>query len=378
MRVLVIPGYFGFGGSTPSGSNGSGVFFRDQAVALARAGHEVTLLYVHFDSARGRQLDVSFEDRVRFLFVHAARWPRLNAVHRMLLMIWAVRKAFAPGSRPDVVHAHIFHALPSAWAVARAFRIPYVVTEHSSKVRAGSLGGYWRTVARLGYARAARVMAVSHPLAESLARYTSQEVLVVPNLVRDEVFASPLCAKPRAGTFTFLSVGYCDPIKGWDLLLEAFAQLAERGYDVRLLLCGATCPDLEQSARRLGISQQVHFTGRLPAAEIPTLLGSCDCHVMPSRVETFGIASIEALACGRPVIMTDTGAASTIVALTNGLVVGVEDVEAMATAMAFMIENADAYDPAEIRRSCRSNFSASIVAATLSGVFTQVLEEGGR
>lgn len=368
MRVLVIPGYFGFGGRNASGSSGAGVFFRDQAVALARAGHDASLLYVHFDAAKGVELEVTTDDGVRCLYVHAAQLARLNSLYRMLLMIWAVRRTFVRGTLPEVVHAHVFHALPGAWAVSRAFGIPYVVTEHSSKVRQGSLNAYWRVVARLGYGRAARIIAVSEPLARSLAQYTSREVTVIPNLVRDELFDSPLEERQGGEPFTFLSIGYCDPVKGWHVLLQAFARLHTDGPPRRLVLCGAVCPELETLARKLGVSESVRFLGRVSPQEIPRILNGCDCHVMPSTTETFGIASIESLALGRPVIMTATDAAALIVNSENGFVVPTHDVEALAGAMRVMLADHDGFEPVAIRQGCREKFSGAAVTDRLTVV----------
>lgn len=373
MRILVIPGYFGFGGRNASGSSGSGVFFRDQAVALARAGHDTSLLYVHFDARKGKELEVTTDDGVRCLYVHAARLPRLNSLYRIILMIWAVRSTFTRVNLPEVVHAHVFHALPGAWAVSRAFGIPFVVTEHSSKVRQGSLKFFWRSVARLGYGRAARVIAVSQPLAQSMSRYTSQEVMVIPNLVRDEVLHMAPLQRTAGVPFTFLSIGYCDQIKGWDVLLRAFARLQEAGPSGRLVLCGAVCPELVELAASLGVMDRVTFIGKVPPAEIPWILGSCDCHVMPSRMETFGIASIEALAIGKPIIMTATDAASSIVSPANGLVVPVGDAAALAAAMAIIQKKSRDFDAERIRSDCQRTFSASSVVARLVVVYREVV-----
>jgi len=368
MKVLVIPGYYGFGGRTPSGSSGSGVFFRDQAVALARAGHDTSLIYVHFDGARGVSVEKLDDDGLRSVFIHAAPWRRLNSLRRIVLMARAFREE-SVGNRPDVIHAHIYHALPAAWALSRLFHVPYVVTEHSSKVREGSIGPCWRVIARLGYARAGAVVAVSEPLAQALSQYTRREVAVVPNLVRDEFFTAPLHARNDDEPFTFLSVGYCDRIKGWDILLHAFAGMEPTS--ARLVLCGEDCPELRDLADRLGIGDRVRFMGRTPPELIPSIMAAADCHVMASRVETFGIASIEALACGKPIIMTATDAASAILTAKNGLPAAVEDERSLTTAMEAMMARTDRFDPSEIRESCRSQFAGGAVASQLLHVFAR-------
>lgn len=369
MRILVVPGYYGFGGRTPSGSNGAGVFFRDQAVALARAGHDVNLVYVHFDADQGDRIEVTDDDGVRTIIVHAAPWPKLNLPRRVALAVRACRRVLGEAP-PEVVHGHVFLAIPTTWALARAFRVPYVLTEHSSKVRMGSVRPGWRQVASFGYARASALLAVSEALATSMSRYTSRAVQVVPNLVRDELFDAPL--RPRSdGEFTFLSVGYCDPVKGWDLLIRAFAALPG-GSSTRLVLCGGECPDLVALANELGVGERVRFTGRVPSDTVVSLLQHCDSHVMPSRVETFGIATVEALACGKPVIMTATDAASVIVGEGDGLIAPVGDVDALTQAMQLMADAAGSRNAAAIRGSAGRRFSGRAIAARLESVYTQV------
>lgn len=369
MRILVIPGYYGFGGRSTAGASGAGVFFRDQAVALARRGHHVILLFVHFDTERGAHVDEVDDEGVRCVYVHAAPWPKFNSLYRIVLMVRALRR-LEPTERPEVIHAHVFHALPAALVIACLFRLPLVVTEHSSKVRLGIVSPGWQLVARVGYPRVKRLLAVSRPLAAALGRYTRRPVDVVPNLVREPFFDLPLPAG-ASGSFTFLSIGYCDPIKGWDVLLRAFALLRQDTSAARLVLCGAVCPELVSLAERLGITDRVRFVGRVPPEEIPWIVAECDCHVMPSRTETFGIASIEALAAGRPIIMTATDAAPEIVDPHNGLIVPPDDVEALAHALRSMIADAGRYDPEQIRASCRSKFSEAAVVAQLLEVYRQ-------
>lgn len=369
VKILVVPGYYGYGGRSTSGSNGAGSFFRDQAVALARAGHDVSLVYVHFDAPGGVSAEVIVDEGVRCVFVHAKPWLKLNSLRRVWLAVRACRLVLA-GKAPDIVHAHMFHALPTAWALARRFRVPYVVTEHSSKVRSGVVRPGWSAVARVGYARAGAVLAVSQALANAMARYTRRTVQVVPNLVRDGFFDAPL--RPWApGEFTFLSVGYCDPVKGWDLLLRAFA-LVTTELQARLVLCGGDCPELVALAEQLDIADRVRFTGRVPAADVVGLMAACDCHVMPSRVETFGIASIEALACGKPVIMSATDSAALIVEPGDGLIVPVGDVSALARAMEQMVRNAASYEAFGIRKSCRKRFSEAALSMRLSTIYAEM------
>lgn len=371
MRVLVVPGYYGFGRQGGAGPGEAGLFFRDQAIALCRAGHEVWLVHVYFDSRAGTRIEVTVDSGVRCIYVHAVPWPRFNSIRQVALAIRACRVAMA-GVRPEVIHAHIFHAMPTAWALSLAYGIPYVVTEHSSKVSNGTIAPAWRLVARIGYRHATALISVSMGLAEALKQYTSRVIHVIPNVVRSEFLDVPLGVVPQRA-FTFLSVGYFDPVKGWDVLLEAFARL-DLTREVSLVLCGDDAPGLLSLIRNLGLQDRVEVLGRTKPAHVPGVMQACHCLVIPSRVETFGVVAIEALACGKPVIMTATDAATDIVRPGTGMIVPIADPDALASAMSDMVDRGSMdYDPVQLREYVRVRFSGSAVAARLLGVYEQAI-----
>lgn len=97
--------------------------------------------------------------------------------------------------------------------------------------------------------------------------------------------------------------------KGCDLLLDAFATIAPEHSDVDLVIAG---PDqeglqakLQAQAQRLGISERVHWPGLLTGDAKWGALRNCEAMVLPSHQENFGVVVAEALACGRPVLISD-------------------------------------------------------------------------
>ncbi|HLI09863.1 MAG TPA: glycosyltransferase [Ktedonobacteraceae bacterium] len=113
-----------------------------------------------------------------------------------------------------------------------------------------------------------------------------------------------------------LFVGRLDPFKGPDVLLRAAALMEEQAQVV--IVGGKLTGDQElQSLRRLAaslkISQRVHFPGARPQQELPTLYSAADVTVVPSYHESFGMAAVEALACGTPVVATRAGGLMTVV-----------------------------------------------------------------
>lgn len=102
---------------------------------------------------------------------------------------------------------------------------------------------------------------------------------------------------------------------------------------------------------------------------------SCDCFVLPSRYETFGVVYIEAMACGKPVIATACGGPDDFVTPDNGLLVPVEEVSALEHAMQHMITSSHQYDSDRIRASVQTRFSSQAVAGQLEQIYNTILGE---
>jgi len=168
---------------------------------------------------------------------------------------------------------------------------------------------------------------------------------------------------------------------GIDLLLRAASVLASRG--VRFVVAiGGVGPErdaLEALQRELGLQQQVRFIGRVPDDELPELLRAADLVVVPSRsMEGFGLSTAEGLACGTPVLATDSGASPEILGpIDPGLLVPLDAGE-----FAARIEGLLA-DPERRRRlsersveSVRSRYGWPTVVSRMDEVYGELL--GGR
>ncbi|KAB2675261.1 MAG: glycosyltransferase family 4 protein [Verrucomicrobia bacterium] len=113
------------------------------------------------------------------------------------------------------------------------------------------------------------------------------------------------------GDFLFLTVRRLDPRMGLSGLLAGFARVAKAHPHARLWLAGRGPQQeaLESEISRLGIGQAARLLGFVPEADLPGLYGAADCTLMPSLdLEGFGLATVESLACGTPVLASDAGA----------------------------------------------------------------------
>jgi 1,2-diacylglycerol 3-alpha-glucosyltransferase len=115
----------------------------------------------------------------------------------------------------------------------------------------------------------------------------------------------------------FLFVGRVDHEKCLDVLLRAISQFKRDDMQLVIAGHGAERDKLETLAQELELGERVHFAGFIPSEDLPALLNSVDIFTMPSQAELLSIASLEAMACGRPVLLANA------VALPELVTVGV-------------------------------------------------------
>lgn len=203
---------------------------------------------------------------------------------------------------PDVVHAHLFHA--SALVASLPREIPRILTHHHGSLFRDQDRRVPLLLDRWAGTRYDRVLAVSHAVADFLVssyRYPRSAIEVVHN----GWLGSP---QPRASTgVDFLTVGNLRREKGHDVLLEAFALVRKQDPAARLRLLGdgPLRSELQRRAADLGVAAGVEFAGTVD--DVWTHLAEARVTVVPSRTETQGIAVLEALAAGCPVVASRVG-----------------------------------------------------------------------
>jgi D-inositol-3-phosphate glycosyltransferase len=238
----------------------------------------------------------------------------------------------AATERYDVVHAHYWLSGPAAARVAERWDVPFVASFHTLaevKNRALAEGDVPEQLSRLAGERqtvrlARRLVAPTVTEARNLVELydaDAERIRIVPPGVDHDLFFPRAGSRRRLGLGDgplVLFAGRLQPLKGPDVALRAFAE-ARRGSgelkDARLLVVGgpsgergeATEAELRTLAAEEGVADAVRFLGPRPHAELPWLYAAADVLVMPSRSESFGLAALEAQACGLPVVASDVG-----------------------------------------------------------------------
>jgi len=248
---------------------------------------------------------------------------RFAAVAPAALRAW--REALAADA-PDLLHVQCFGPNgPWATALARATGIPLVVGTHGETFAddGGLFHRSWvqRTALRSALHRAAGVTTASRFTADDLARFGWRGPTdVVGNGVDLDERAGP---RPAWLPHRYvLGLGRLVPVKGFDLLVRAFAQARTEGTvdeRVHLLLAGDG-PErsaLRDLAASLGVGDVVHLPGALDRPEVTAVAAGARALVAPSRLEAFGIAALEAMRAGVPVVVSRSGGAGEVV--TDGV-----------------------------------------------------------
>ncbi len=386
-HILILPSWYP---AHPGDING--VFFREQALALAKHGHRVGVISPHLRSLRQwrslftgqRGIQQEIDAGLTTLRSYGTAWFLRSSSANAELWLTHGRRLFNQYvkcyGRPDLIHVHaMLNAGLLAQQMQRRDGVPYVVTEHFSGYARGTLRPVQLGMAASVAGNAARRFAVSRALCDLLQQKLGEAAGVweeLPNIVEQRFLDRPLMRRVVSNRrFRFVCVALLTENKGTHLLLQAFAR--QFATDARVTLDiggdGVERPRLEQLAGHLGVKDRVRFLGALSRDQVVEVMESADVFVLASRYETFGVVVIEALALGKPVIATRCGGPENIVREHDGLLVPAGDINALAEAMQQMRVDASRYPPDVIRASCASRYSEEAVVERLTRIYHQVV-----
>lgn len=304
----------------------------DLANALARRGHEVYAALRPRSPLAAELTEVSPENIFAVRLRNALDLRSAHALAR-----------FVRARRIEVVHAHVARDYPlAAMACWRNRRAKLVVTRHVL-FRLNRLHA-------LTLARASRVIAVSRAVERALLAqkiFPPRKVTVIPNGIDwrrfDAVGARAEFRhrlKIAPGSKVVGTVGELKRQKGQEDFLRAAARVAREDRSCHFVIAGGgeRRAALERLAAELRLKNRVTFTGWVD--EVAPLLGALDLYVSASHTESFGLAIVEAMAAGLPVVATATeGAREIIDDGETGLVVPVGDQEALAASILRLLKD---------------------------------------
>jgi glycosyltransferase involved in cell wall biosynthesis len=286
-----------------------------------------------------------------------------------------LQKAISDFGTIDLIH--VYASYPGAIVadqLSKEYKIPYIITSHMSPFPFeeflkfdGSMVDWLAKPIR----NASAIIATSQSAKRDIEKYGFEVTEVIP-IARDLDLFTIDPSVPKNEVFTFLAVGRLVPQKGFDLLLQAFANL-EGKFRLRIVGDGEDRNKLEKMIRDLGLVEAVTLTGAMDRKGVIKEMQSCDVYVLSSRHETFGNVVVEAAACGKPVIATKCGGPEDIVTDDVGILIEKDSVEALIQAMSSAIQLKENLKDSEIRMSVVKNFDSGNVTRDIVHIYDKVL-----
>jgi glycosyltransferase involved in cell wall biosynthesis len=359
-------------------------------MGLAQAGLDVTLATT--DDNDATHLDVPLNQPVRrdgYDTYYLPRQARFYTASAPLLR-WIDQNV----AGFDLVHLHAVFSHVSDWApaIVRRYGKPYGVTPH------GILGAWgmrerhtllkqasYRFLVGPNLRQAAFVHFTSEPeMQQAAIRGALPHSVVIPlglPLHSREVSSRP---RAQADPLTLLVLSRVDPIKSLEILLEAMAHMRAQDCPARLIVAGEGEPTyiraLQDLAGRLGIAGSIDWPGFVKDGDKEHLWEQADVFVLPSRSESFGVAVVEAMAAGLPVVITEgVGIYDAVQKAEAGLVIPC-DAEALASALLRLANDAGLRQrlAANGQALVRDRFSLPAMIRSLADLYQDVLPQAER
>ncbi|MGC1299748.1 MAG: N-acetyl-alpha-D-glucosaminyl L-malate synthase BshA [Alloacidobacterium sp.] len=368
---------------------GSGVVATELGIELAAIGHQVHFItYSQPFRLTGREQGIFYHE------VPVSNYPLFEYPPYDLAL--ASRTAeVAEYYNLDLLHVHyaIPHSVSALLArqmlAARGRHLPFVTTLHGTDITLVGLDRSYLPITRFAIEQSDGVTSISHYLRERTVKEfkIKREIEVISNFVNCD-FYLPLSPEVRAvkrkryaapDEKILIHLSNFRPVKRVSDTIEIFAHVVEK-VPAHLLLIGDG-PDrsaAEWLAHKKGIQDRVHFLGKQES--VNELLPLADLMLMPSELESFGLAALEAMACRVPTIATNVGGVPELIEDgVDGRLFPVGDVDAMADAAAELL-----LDPEKLaamataaRKTAQQRFCASKIIPLYERYYERVLERAG-
>lgn len=368
---------------------GSGVVATELGIELATRGHEV-----HFISYSQPFRLAGRESKIHFHEVPVSNYPLFEFPPYDLALATHMAEV-AEYYDLDLLHVHyaIPHSVSALLArqmLARAGRrLPFVTTLHGTDITLVGADRAYLPITRYAIDESDGVTAISDYLRQKTVETfgTTREIAVIPNFVNCDIYVRNKAAAEQlraqyASKDELLLVHLSNfrPVKRVRDVIEIFARVA-RKMPARLLMVGDG-PErsvAEWLAVQLKIHDRVHFLGKLDS--IHELLPVADLMLMPSELESFGLAALEAMACEVPTVGTAVGGMTELIEHgVTGFLFPVGAVDEMSEAAIALLQNSDRIQAMAkaARRVAKQTYCASHIIPRYERFYESVLRDSAR
>lgn len=365
---------------------GSGVVATELGIELAARGHQV-----HFITYSPPFRLTGREANIRYHEVPVTNYPLFQFPPYDLAL--ATRMAeVAEFYQLDLLHVHyaIPHSVCALLArqmlAARGIRLPFITTLHGTDITLVGQDHSYLPITKFGIEQSDGITSISQHLKEETERAfgITREIQVVRNFVncdvyqrRPDVYDRDRPKYAAADEALLVHLSNFRPVKRVTDVVHTFAKVAKQ-VPARLMLIGDG-PDRSEAERlavSYGIKDRIHFLGKQDSVE--DLLPLADLMLMPSEMESFGLAALEAMACSVPAIATRVGGVPELVDHgETGMLFPIGDTDSMAQAAIDLLTHPNRLTAMAqaARRTAQQRFCTTSIIPLYERYYEQVLEQ---
>lgn len=245
--------------------------------------------------------------------------------------------------QPDIFHAHYVSSYGFVGALVNFH--PYYISVWGRDVyQFPQQGKINKQMVEYGLRKADVICSTSHVMAKETGKYTNKPIPVTPFGVDLTKFKPAFELRENQDELTIGTVKALSDKYGIGDLIKAFHRIQSKHPNTKLMIVGdgPQREEYEELCRTLGIAQKVTFTGKVPNPEVPNYINKMSIFAVPSTEdsESFGVAAVEAQACGVPVVVSNVGGLPEVVKNgVTGYVVPKENPVELANALCKLLEN---------------------------------------
>lgn len=368
MKVLMMVSWY----SPLDAKVSIGIFHYELAIALQK--YCDIAIYYPYD----RNIKKSTHKFENGIDVYRSKYKLQNKIRNRLNMFRTMAK-IKKEFKPDIIHAQVATEVGRfAVILGKLFRIPVVITEHST-VEASEVESFPHYYyGKFAYKYSRYNICVSENLSDRLSRifpdyvfHTIYNGIVIPVDIEDET----LYRVPGCTNMILVASLYDKEIKGIPLLFRVIKRIKKENYKIRLHIVGdgEFLEEFKNLAISLDIEEECIFHGRFEKSRVYAIVNQMDFLVSASKFESFGCSIAEALVLGKPVVATKCGGPESIVTPDSGILVDKEDEQALYEGIIKMMQTYEQYDTDHIMRSARERFDIDNVAYKYLNIFKNIV-----
>ena len=379
MHILILPSEY------PTEDHKLGGIFVKEQISYLKKNHKIGVIYIYLFSIKKilKLLSNIFSRQKKLKQKYFFYWPRipklkyLNFLSHYFFCEIFFRRYIKNHGMPEIIHVHFSEfAGYSAYKLFKKYKIPYVITEHSTDYLDGKIEQKYKMQSKKYLllkkiiTSASKIITVSNFLNKKVKNFfklKENKIITIPN-------ASLLIKKKNTRkVFDFIFVGTLESRKNPIQLLRVFNSLYNRG-NMKLAMIGDgpllnQCKDFIKNKK---LQKNVKIFSKLNRYQVLNLVNKSKALVSTSLHETFGIVSIEALSLGVPIISFNNGGVLDIINKKNGILVKDRSDLTLKKSLELFFLNHSKFNKNEIIKFYKKKFFPRIVINKINKVYNSV------